>query len=87
MASGTWSWTKRKSGNFEESSRDSLGILENNKEEDMSWVDKKSDVEYINTPDDSDDFDFVMAYDDDPAESDERLLPENSAKSAISWKF
>lgn len=33
------------------------------------------------------DFDFVEAYDDDPADSDERMLPENEAKSAISCAF
>jgi cell division GTPase FtsZ len=38
------------------------------------------DDTYIN---DADDFDFVEAYDDAPAAADERLLPENSAKSAI----
>jgi cell division GTPase FtsZ len=55
-------------------------------EKDMSTNDKKDD-EYINTPHADDDFDFVMAYDDDPAEGDERLLPENSARSAISCGF
>jgi len=45
------------------------------------------DDQYINTPQADDDFDFVMAYDDDPAEGDERLLPENSARSAISCGF
>ncbi len=53
----------------------------------MSTVDNKDD-QYINTPvADDDDFDFVMAYDDDPAENDERLLPENTARSAISCGF
>jgi cell division GTPase FtsZ len=33
------------------------------------------------------DFDFVEAYDDDPADSDERMLPENEAQSAISCAF
>lgn len=45
------------------------------------------DDNYINTPDAGDDFDFVMAYDDDPAEADERLLPENSVNAAISCAF
>lgn len=45
------------------------------------------DDTYINTPDAGDDFDFVMAYDDDPAEADEQLLPENSAVSAINCAF
>ena len=34
-----------------------------------------------------DDFDFVEAYDEDPAEADERMLPENEAVSAISCAF
>ena len=34
-----------------------------------------------------DDFDFVEAYDEDPAASDERMLPENEATSAISCAF
>lgn len=45
------------------------------------------DDNYINTPDAGDDFDFVMAYDDDPAEADERLLPDNSVNAAISCAF
>ena len=36
---------------------------------------------------DVDDFGFVDAYDDAPAKADDRLLPENSAKSAISCGF
>lgn len=48
----------------------------------------KKDDEYINTPvADDDDFDFVLAYDDDPAAGDERLLPENDARSAINCGF
>ena len=42
-------------------------------------------------PDDSlegfDDFDFVEAYDDEPAGFDERMLPENRAASAIKCAF
>ena len=34
-----------------------------------------------------DDFDFVEAYDEDPAVADERMLPENEAVSAISCAF
>ena len=34
-----------------------------------------------------DDFDFVEAYDEDPAAGDERMLPENEAVSAISCAF
>ena len=48
---------------------------------------KEKDDQYINTPQADDDFDFVMAYDDDPAEGDERLLPENTARSAIECGF
>jgi len=55
-------------------------------EKNMSTIDGKDDT-YINPPDAGDDFDFVMAYDDDPAEADERLLPENAASSAISCGF
>jgi len=50
-------------------------------------VENEKDDNYINTPDAGDDFDFVMAYDDDPAEADERLLQDNSARSAISCGF
>lgn len=35
----------------------------------------------------TDDFDFVDAYDTAPAKGDDRLLPDNSAKSAISCGF
>ena len=45
----------------------------------------ENDDTYIN--DAGDDFDFVEAYDDAPAAADERLLPENSAPSAISVGF
>ena len=48
---------------------------------------KEKDDQYINTPQADDDFDFVMAYDDDPAEGDERLLPDNAARSAIECGF
>lgn len=62
--------------------------LANKKEENMSTGKDNTDDQYINAPQaDDDDFDFVMAYDDDPAEGDERLLPENSARSAISCGF
>ncbi len=37
--------------------------------------------------DDYDDFDFVEAYDDVPAEADAQMLPENRARSAISCAF
>ncbi len=48
---------------------------------------EESTDDYINTPDAGDDFDFVMAYDDDPAEADERLLPDNTIRSALSCGF
>ena len=50
----------------------------------MSIDNGGNDDTYIN---DADDFDFVEAYDDAPAAADERLLPENSAASAISVGF
>ena len=55
-------------------------------EDKMSGTDKKDDS-YIDSNFADDDFDFVMAYDDDPAEGDERLLPDNDARSAISCGF
>ena len=56
-------------------------------EEQIMTGGEKQDDTYINTPDVGDDFDFVMAYDDDPAAGDERLLPDNSAASAINCGF
>jgi len=54
----------------------------------MSNDNENKDDQYINTPvATDDDFDFVMAYDDDPATNDERLLPDNAARSAISCGF
>ncbi len=86
MASGTWSLglrTKKEAS--------VLDFKENSikKENNMSTgKDKNNDDQYINTPvAEDDDFDFVMAYDDDPAEGDERLLPENDARSAIGCGF
>ena len=52
----------------------------------MSDPENKDDT-YINEEFDSDDFDFVDAYDDDPAEADARLLPDNKASSAINCGF
>ena len=60
--------------------------IKNNEEQPMTGGEKQDDT-YINTPDAGDDFDFVMAYDDDPAAGDERLLPDNSAASAINCGF
>jgi len=48
-------------------------------EKEMSGKDKDSLYD--------DDFDFVEAYDEDPADADERMLPENDAPSAISCAF
>ena len=95
MASGVWS-LKGKRVYREETFRDLtvqeiLAILIPDpiieEEQLMSTNDENKDDTYINTPDAGDDFDFVMAYDDDPAEADERLLPDNAARSAISCGF
>ena len=95
MASGVWS-LKGKRVYKEETFRDLtvqeiLAILIPDpiieEEQLMSTNDENKDDTYINTPDVGDDFDFVMAYDDDPAEADERLLPDNAARSAISCGF
>jgi cell division GTPase FtsZ len=51
----------------------------------MSTEEHEHDPNYINNADF--DFGFVEAYDDDPAQADERLLPENTAPSAISCAF
>ena len=65
-----------------------IKVQDSLKEEKKVMSTKNKDDEYINTPVVADDdFDFVMAYDDDPAENDERLLPDNAARSAISCGF
>ncbi len=57
-------------------------------EENYIMSTEKKDDQYINTPvAEDDDFDFAMAYDDDPAAEDERLLPDNSVRSAINCGF
>jgi len=62
--------------------------VKNSEETIVMSTKKNDDDQYINTPvADDDDFDFVMAYDDDPAEGDERLLPDNDARSAITCGF
>jgi len=51
---------------------------------------EKDDDTYINHEEELeglDDFDFVEAYDDDPAAADERLLPENTVPTAINCGF
>ena len=95
MASGSWSLQglkfKEEEGFADLSVEQILKILIPDRmlkeEKQMSKIDENKDDTYINPPDVGDDFDFVMAYDDDPAEADERLLPENVAKSAISCGF
>ena len=56
-------------------------------EEQTMSNDEQTDDVHVSAPDAGDDFDFVMAYDDDPAATDERLLPDNSAVSAINCGF
>jgi cell division GTPase FtsZ len=95
MASGTWTLRGIKFNDYSGMSQsDLLEILETlipdeiiKEEKHMSPTNGNKDDTYINAPDAGDDFDFVMAYDDDPAEADERLLPENVAASAISCGF
>jgi len=55
-------------------------------EKNMPGNEETKEDSYIN-PEDDLGFDFVEAYDDDPAEDDERMLPENSAASSISCAF
>jgi len=95
MASGSWSLKGQKF--TDQKDYNDLSLLEIltilipdgnlTKEKQMSKIDENKDDTYINAPDAGDDFDFVMAYDDDPAEADERLLPDNAARSAISCGF
>ena len=54
--------------------------------EELKMSGNEKDDEYINDDFDGDDFDFVEAYDDDPA-GDERLLPDNEARCAINCAF
>ena len=54
--------------------------------EEKTMSDNEKDDEYINDDFDGDDFDFVEAYDDDPA-GDDRLLPDNEARCAIRCAF
>tara|TARA_R110002060_G_scaffold15376_2_gene21422 strand:- start:363 stop:1547 length:1185 start_codon:yes stop_codon:yes gene_type:complete len=60
------------------------GASTNNKENNMSGIEETQDDNYINPP--LDDFGFLGNYDDAPA-ADERLLPENTAASAIKCGF
>ena len=65
---------------------DNSSIVENSDVETLANSDRASG-EYKMSDFDEDDFGFVEAYDDDPAKTDERLLPDNSATSAISCGF
>ncbi len=97
MASATWvlmgyNYTPRKLTELEilehlETLVPDHPLVETIEEDIMSTKNEGTDDTYINPPDAGDDFDFVMAYDDDPAVADERLLPENTARSAISCGF
>ena len=55
-------------------------------EKDMSGKEETTEDSYINPANDLG-FDFVEAYDDDPVADDERMLPENTASSAIKCAF
>ena len=66
--------------------KNQVTFVDDNGEKTMSNPENKDDT-YINEEFDSDDFDFVEAYDGDPDAGDERLLPDNSARSAISCGF
>jgi len=46
-----------------------------------------SKTEKVENNDFNDDFDFVEAYDEDPASTNEKMLPDNEAVSAISCAF
>lgn len=62
-----------------------LSVRIKHKDLKMSSHDDTQDDNY--PVDDSFDFGFVEAYDDTPADGDERLLPENTAPSAINCAF
>ena len=64
-----------------------VDTIESNNGENIMIDPNEKDDTYINEDFDSDDFDFVEAYDDAPAAADERLLPDNSARSAVSVGF
>ncbi len=61
-------------------------VLIDEPEEELKMSENEKDDEYINDDFDGDDFDFVEAYDDDPA-GDDRLLPDNEARCAIRCAF
>jgi len=96
MASTTWNLVGKEQPQEEKTKSEDLEIAERllqimpdtklDEEQTMTGGEKQDD-NYINTPNAGDDFDFVMAYDDDPAAGDERLLPDNNAPSAIECGF
>lgn len=61
-------------------------LVINDKEKEMAGQEDTKEDTYINPADDLG-FDFVEAYDDDPVEADERMLPENSSACAIKCAF
>ena len=81
MASGSWSLKGKKFSrdigftdlNLQEILRILIPDRNITEEKQMSKIDEKEDDTYINAPDAGDDFDFVMADDDDPAEAEERM--------------
>ncbi len=56
-------------------------IMADNKQEELEEIIEEAEDDF------DDEFDFVDAYSDDSEESDEQLLPENSAQSAIDCAF
>lgn len=85
MASTTWSLSGRRNT---QAGGIPTALKKNSLEKIIKMSGNNKDDQYINTPvADDDDFDFVMAYDDDPAAGDERLLPENSPNAALSCGF
>jgi len=66
-----------------------LKPISTEEEKNMSEKEENKEDSFYDTINPGDDlgFDFVEAYDDDPAEDDERMLPENSAASAIKCAF
>ena len=91
MGSSTYSLVGKTPPGPKKQKKESLPGLEDDSKTNKLVGDKTMSIDnggnddtYIN---DADDFDFVEAYDDAPAAADERLLPENSAASAISVGF
>ena len=57
------------------------------KPEEIKMAEKKKQVESVPPYSDEDEFDFVDAYSEETQETDEELLPENTASSAINCAF